>query len=116
MSANRGNNHIDRLEQDIDEVTHLLKNNVEKVLERGDKLEDLQDRSEDLTASSIQFKTRSRDLRRKMCCQNFKMTCILIIVISAIIAVVILIILLTLKPWDSKSSGGHHGNGTMSTP
>jgi hypothetical protein len=44
-SANRGNNHIDRLEQDVDEVTHLLKNNVEKVLERGDKLEDLQDRS-----------------------------------------------------------------------
>jgi hypothetical protein len=42
---NRGNNHIDRLEQDVDEVTHLLKNNVEKVLERGDKLEDLQDRS-----------------------------------------------------------------------
>jgi hypothetical protein len=44
-SANRGNNYIDRLEQDVDEVTHLLKNNVEKVLERGDKLEDLQDRS-----------------------------------------------------------------------
>jgi len=37
--------HIERLKVEVNEVTHLLKNNVEKVLERGDKLEDLQDRS-----------------------------------------------------------------------
>ncbi|XP_071182141.1 vesicle-associated membrane protein 4-like isoform X2 [Mytilus edulis] len=89
--SSHNTDHIDRLQGDVNEVTHLLKDNVEKVLERGEKIEDLQNRSEDLTASSIQFKSRSRDLRRKMC--------------------------FTVKPWDKDSGSGHHKNETyiMST-
>ncbi|VDH95419.1 vesicle-associated membrane protein 8-like [Mytilus galloprovincialis] len=115
--SSHNTDHIDRLQGDVNEVTHLLKDNVEKVLERGEKIEDLQNRSEDLTASSIQFKSRSRDLRRKMCCKNFKMTCILIIVITVVIAIIILVILFTVKPWDKDSGSGHHKNETyiMST-
>ena len=53
--------------------------------------------SDELTASSVQFKTRSKELRRKMCCKNFKMTCILILVITAIIAVIVLAVLCKYK-------------------
>lgn len=37
--------HLDRLESDVSEVTHLLKQNVEKVVDRGERIDDLQTRS-----------------------------------------------------------------------
>lgn len=61
----------------------------------------------------MQFRARSRDLRRKMCCQNVKMTCILILVITGIVAAIILIILFTVKPWDKDSGSSNHGNKTL---
>ena len=38
-------NNLDRLESDVSEVTHLLKENVEKVVDRGERIDDLQTRS-----------------------------------------------------------------------
>ena len=37
--------HIERLKVEVNEVTYLLKENIEKMLDRGDKLRELQERS-----------------------------------------------------------------------
>ncbi|KAL5007679.1 hypothetical protein ScPMuIL_016485 [Solemya velum] len=108
----RKNHKVQELQGQVNEVTHLLQENVEKVLERGDKIDTLQQRSEDLESGSIQFKKKSKDLRNKMCCHNAKMTIILIAVIAVILIVVIIIVLVTLKPWNSSSDTPHGGNFT----
>uniref|UniRef100_K1RKI5 Synaptobrevin n=1 Tax=Magallana gigas TaxID=29159 RepID=K1RKI5_MAGGI len=105
---------LDDLDGEVSEVTSLLKDNVDKVLRRGDKLDDIQQKADDLESSSIQFKKRSTDLRRKMCCSNIRMTLILILVVVVIIAVIVVIVLMTVKPWEhSDSGGGNHGNKTI---
>ncbi|KAK3101553.1 hypothetical protein FSP39_004423 [Pinctada imbricata] len=43
--ANRSGGHLDRLEGEVSEVTSLLKDNVDRVLTRGDKLDDIQQKA-----------------------------------------------------------------------
>ncbi|XP_076471060.1 vesicle-associated membrane protein 8-like [Babylonia areolata] len=105
--------HIDKLESDVSEVTHLLKQNVEKVVERGEKIDDLQSRSEELQSSATHFKRRSGQMRRKMCWQNCRMNCIIAAVVFVIIAVIVIIVLVTVKPWEDSSSSGHGKNSTL---
>ncbi|KAK7477195.1 hypothetical protein BaRGS_00031580 [Batillaria attramentaria] len=104
--------NLDRLESDVSEVTHLLKENVEKVVQRGEKIDDLQTRSEELQAGASHFNRRAGQVRRRMCWQNCRMTCIIALVIFIIIAVIVTIILVELKPWESSSSGGGGGHNS----
>ncbi|XP_048729654.1 vesicle-associated membrane protein 8-like [Ostrea edulis] len=105
---------LDELTGEVSEVTSLLKDNVDKVLRRGDKLDDIQQKADDLESSSIQFQRSSRSLRRKMCCSNIKMTLILILVVIIVIAVIVVIILMTVKPWEHSNSGNsNHRNGSL---
>lgn len=111
MASTSRSNNLDRLQSDVSEVTHLLKENVEKVVQRGDKIDDLQTRSEELQIGATHFNRRANQVRRKMCWQNCKMTLIIAFVVFIIIAVIITIIIVELKPWDKSSSGG--GNATV---
>ncbi|ESO95347.1 hypothetical protein LOTGIDRAFT_232043 [Lottia gigantea] len=101
---------IGHLETEVSEVTSLLRDNVEKVVERGDKINDLQDRTDDLSSSSIGFRKASTKLKRKACWQNCKMTCILILVIAAIIAVIVIVVVVE-HPWKSSDK---KNNSTLS--
>jgi len=98
------NGNLDRLENEVSEVTALMKDNVEKVLERGERIDTLQSRSEDLESNSIRFKRSSSKLRKNMCLRNCRMNCIIALVVLGIIAVIVVIVLVETKPWNS--SGG----------
>ncbi|XP_066276595.1 vesicle-associated membrane protein 3-like [Branchiostoma lanceolatum] len=102
------NRKMDKLQSEVDEVTNLLKDNVDKVLQRGDRLERLEERSEDLNAEANRFRVVSTKLKKKYCWQNCKMTLILTGVILLLLAVIAGIIVGVVKPWES---GGSH-NGT----
>ncbi|KAK7098740.1 vesicle-associated membrane protein 4-like [Littorina saxatilis] len=102
--------NLGRLEADVSEVTHLLKDNVEKVIERGERIDDLQTRSEELQSGSHHFSRRATQVRRKMCWQNCRMNCIIAFVILGILAVIAIIVVVTMKPWEDSSSG--HGNNS----
>ncbi|KAL8565358.1 hypothetical protein ACOMHN_029053 [Nucella lapillus] len=106
--------HLDRLESDVSEVTHLLKDNVEKVVERGERIDDLQSRSEELQAGSHNFNRRAGHVRRRMCWQNCRMNCIIAFIVFVIIAVIVVIVLVETKPWDNSSSD-HRGNTTVTS-
>lgn len=54
----------------IAEVTDVMRDNVGRLLERGDQLDNLQDRSEGLATTSDQFRTTATRLRRNMWWQN----------------------------------------------
>lgn len=72
----------------IREITDKMHDNINAELQRGEKLEDLQNRAENLEGAAINFKKQSKDLRCKQCRQNMNITFMLIV--TAIIVCCIL--------------------------
>jgi TolA-binding protein len=55
---------IQKVQEQVDEVVHIAKENVGKLLERDERLTDLQTKTEDLEAQSHIFKRQSTNFKR----------------------------------------------------
>jgi vesicle-associated membrane protein 7 len=84
-SNNPGADKINRVRGEIDEVKSVMVHNIEKVLERGERIELLVDKTENLNQSAFKFKKSSTQLKRAMWWKNVKIMIILILVILAIV-------------------------------
>lgn len=62
---------------------------MQKVLDRGDNLEDLAQRSVDLEVNAAHFQSSGKRLKRKMWWQNCKMIVILIAILLVIVIAII---------------------------
>jgi hypothetical protein len=67
-------NNLKALRADVDETTNVLKVTVEKLVDRGDRLDALQAKADDLNQSSIHFYGSSKRVNRRMKWQNYKIT------------------------------------------
>lgn len=74
-SAN--NSKFKQTQAQVDEVIGIMRTNVEKVLERDQKLSELDDRADALQQGASQFEVHATKLKRKMWWQNMKMMLIL---------------------------------------
>eukprot|EP00731_Ephydatia_muelleri_P014692 Em0008g412a len=61
--------------QQVKEVSDVARSNIQKVMDRGDRLDDLQARADMLAGSAVEFQTSSNRLKRKLFYQNVKGTC-----------------------------------------
>ncbi|KAA0707490.1 Calmodulin-binding transcription activator 1 [Triplophysa tibetana] len=84
-----GNRRIQQTQAQVDEVVDIMRVNVDKVLERDQKLSDLDDRADALQIGASQFETSAAKLKRKYWWKNVKMWAILIAVILIIIIIII---------------------------
>ncbi|XP_064214510.1 neuronal synaptobrevin isoform X2 [Tribolium castaneum] len=80
---------LQQTQAQVDEVVDIMKTNVEKVLERDQKLSELDDRADALQQGASQFEQQAGKLKRKFWLQNLKM-----MIIMGIIGLVILIIII----------------------
>ncbi len=87
---------LDHLQDRVSEVTGVMTENIEKVMRRGEALEDLTDRSSLLADSSTDFRHSSNKLRKKLFWKSVKMWVILIIVLVVILVVILAVILIAL--------------------
>eukprot|EP01024_Parvocaulis_polyphysoides_P043263 TRINITY_DN3950_c3_g1_i3.p1 TRINITY_DN3950_c3_g1~~TRINITY_DN3950_c3_g1_i3.p1 ORF type:complete len:219 (-),score=24.85 TRINITY_DN3950_c3_g1_i3:343-999(-) len=83
---------VAKLRGKVDEVKNIMVENIEKVLERGERLELLVDKTDNLRNQAAQFESRGRRLRRKMWWQNAKMKMLLVCIFLVLIFVIFLII------------------------
>ncbi|XP_062606036.1 vesicle-associated membrane protein 4-like [Saccostrea cucullata] len=81
---------IDRLQNQVNDVVDVMQSNVSRVLERGDKLEDLHDKSDSLAGNADMFRSRARGLHKKMWWKNCKMKLALAVIILIIFLVIII--------------------------
>lgn len=79
------------VQRKVDEVKNIMVENIEKVLERGEKIELLVDKTDDLRFQAEKFHKTGRHLRSKMWWQNFKVKILLCIVILVIAIVIFLL-------------------------
>ena len=83
---------IINLKNEVEAVTNVMRDNVDKILIRDAKLGDLEDQSENLLISANTFEKRSTQLRKKLWCQDKKTLCVTITVFGILILVIALII------------------------
>ncbi|KAK2492155.1 hypothetical protein MC885_013411, partial [Smutsia gigantea] len=79
-SENKGLDKVMETQAQVDELKGIMVRNIDLVAQRGERLELLIDKTENLMDSSVTFKTTSRNLARAMCMKNLKLTIIVIIV------------------------------------
>ncbi|KTG32737.1 hypothetical protein cypCar_00032384 [Cyprinus carpio] len=85
-----GNRRLQQTQAQVEEVVDIMRVNVDKVLERDQKLSDLDDRADALQAGASQFETSAAKLKRKYWWKNCKMWAILIAVVLIIIVIIII--------------------------
>ncbi|RRT54321.1 hypothetical protein BHM03_00033773 [Ensete ventricosum] len=79
-----------KVKAQVSEVKGVMMENIETVLERGEKIELLVDKTENLRSQAQDFRQQGTKMRRKMWMQNMK---IKLIVLGIIIALILIIIL-----------------------
>merc|ERR1711981_1251747 len=83
-----GQGKITAVKQQIEDTRQIMSSNIDKVLERGERLEDVMDKSEAMKDTADAFRKKGRELRRKMWWQNTKMK----LIIAAIVVVLLLLL------------------------
>lgn len=76
------------VQKKVDEVKNIMVDNIEKVLERGEKIELLVDKTDNLRFQADKFHKTGRQLRSRMWWQNMKMK-LIIVAILLLIGVII---------------------------
>ncbi|KAI8118292.1 Vesicle-associated membrane protein 2, partial [Lucilia cuprina] len=92
---------LQQTQAQVDEVVDIMRTNVEKVLERDQKLSELDDRADALQQGASQFEQQAGKLKRKFWLQNLKM-----MIIMGVIGLVIVGII-------ANSWFGHDNSGTL---
>ncbi|KAK5133686.1 hypothetical protein LTR08_007440 [Meristemomyces frigidus] len=75
------NDAFANVQSEIDNVRGIITENIERVLERGERIDLLVDKTDRLGGSARDFRVRSRGLRRRMWWKNVKMMVLLGVVI-----------------------------------
>lgn len=86
---------INNVKREIYLTKNVMNENINKLLQRNERLNILVEKTDDLKNNSVDFRTNARTLKRTFCCNNFKMW----IAIFVVICIIILVIVLSLQPW-----------------
>ncbi|XP_018514131.2 putative vesicle-associated membrane protein 726 isoform X2 [Brassica rapa] len=87
-------NKLAKVKAQVSEVKGVMMENIEKVLDRGEKIELLVDKTEDLRSHAQDFRTQGTKIRRKMWWENMKIK----LIVAGIIIALILIIIISVCP------------------
>ncbi|KAK9069354.1 hypothetical protein SSX86_011257 [Deinandra increscens subsp. villosa] len=79
---------LSKVKAQVSEVKGVMMENIEKVLDRGEKIELLVDKTETLHSQAQGFRTQGTQLRRKMWFKNMKMKLIVLGIIIALILII----------------------------
>ncbi|XP_018600369.1 vesicle-associated membrane protein 8 [Scleropages formosus] len=79
-----------QVQDQVNDVKVILKDNINKVLERGERLDELIDKTDDLQATADSFQKTATRVSRKYWWKNMKM----MIIIGVIVLIVVILIIL----------------------
>jgi vesicle-associated membrane protein 4 len=76
--------------QEIDSTVGIMRNNIDKVSERGARLDSLQNKTDNLAVSAQVFRRGANRVRKQMWWKNMKM-CMCLIVGSMVLLTIIIV-------------------------
>lgn len=81
---------ITNVQREMDDVRGIMTRNIEGLLERGERIDLLVDKTDRLGGSAREFRVRSRGLKRQMWWKNVKLMALLAIVFILIIVTIVI--------------------------
>ncbi|KAI8314898.1 Vesicle-associated membrane protein 714 [Colletotrichum sp. SAR11_59] len=81
---------ISNVQREIDDVRGIMTRNIEGLLERGERIDLLVDKTDRLGGSAREFRVRSRGLKRKMWWKNVKLMALLALVVILIVMAIVI--------------------------
>ncbi|XP_028895944.1 synaptobrevin isoform X2 [Zeugodacus cucurbitae] len=109
---NQAQKRLQQTQAKVDEVVGIMRVNVEKVLERDQKLSELGERADALEAGASQFEQQAGKLKRKQWWANMKM----MIIMGVIGVILLIIIIVSFLPSGGSSPEPHNQIQNPSTP
>ncbi|KAF6027054.1 VAMP2 [Bugula neritina] len=88
MQQQAAGKRLQQTQAQVNEVVDIMRVNVDKVLQRDEKLAELDQRADHLQAGASQFEAAAGKLKRKFWWKNCKMMIILGVVITLVLVVV----------------------------
>lgn len=85
------NDKLSKVREELSVVKDVMIKNIDKVLERGEKIELLVDKTEALDQHAFKFKKQSRSLKRAMWWKNIKLTLLILVILVLIIYIILVI-------------------------
>lgn len=82
------NDKIAKVRDEINQVKNVMLENIDKVLDRGEKIELLVDRTETLDQHAFKFKKTSGNLRNAMWWKNCKLRILIAVIVIVIIYII----------------------------
>merc|ERR1711978_690832 len=92
--SNMSNNTTTKIQDtqaQVQDVIGVMQDNVAKVIQRGDNLDELSSRADSMQMSAREFQAQGTAIRKKMWWKNMKM----MIAIGVVVAIIVLIIVLS---------------------
>ncbi|KAK9725767.1 hypothetical protein RND81_05G167800 [Saponaria officinalis] len=83
-------NKLAKVKAQVSEVKGVMMGNIEKVLDRGEKIELLVDKTEDLRSQAQDFKKQGTKVKRKMWVENMKIKLIVFGIVGALLLIIFL--------------------------
>lgn len=83
------NDRIAQIQDTLDATRNVMVENIENVLARGEKLDVLVERAEDLNDTAMTFQSKARVLKVQMWWKNCKYTLMIILIVLAILYLII---------------------------
>ena len=84
-----GNQRTAALHAQIDDTVGVMRENINKVSQRGERLDSLQDKTDNLAVSAQGFRRGANRVRKQMWWKDFKMRICLIVGIIILLVVII---------------------------
>ncbi|EOR04842.1 hypothetical protein E3P77_00330 [Wallemia ichthyophaga] len=84
-----GNPKTAAIQAQIDDTVGIMRENITKVSERGERLDQLQDKTDDLAVSAQGFRKGAHRVRKAMWWKDTRMKIILAIVVIVIIIIIV---------------------------
>ncbi|KAI8341658.1 synaptobrevin-domain-containing protein, partial [Chlamydoabsidia padenii] len=82
-------NRTSSVQQQVDDVVNIMQDNIDKVMNRGERIDDLRDRAEDLNATAGNFKRGANQVRKRMWWKDLKWKIIIGTTILVILGIII---------------------------
>ena len=77
--------------RNVNEVKEIMVQNIEKIISRGEKIEILVSKSEELEVNARVFKKQANQVKLHFCCKNIKITVIVVFILVTIVALVVIL-------------------------
>ncbi|KAI1900948.1 hypothetical protein AGOR_G00055080 [Albula goreensis] len=84
-------NRVKALQSQVDGVTTIMTQNVDRILARGERLDDLMGKTEDLQAGAQNFKHTSQKVARSYWWKNVKLVVVIVVIVLVILLIIILL-------------------------